>query len=233
MCELCTTTTTTTTTTTVHSTPLHSTPLHSTPLHCPPTFAVHSTLLSSPLHCPLKRAKATVKRTAPSVAVPAADRSKRARPSTPPPSTPDSSSSHSSAATESDGPLGALSDDFDYTSDSSHLTSSRSQSNSPPPLTPPLFDPQQCQLSRLPIFRERNIVSREAAAAAAETAAVPKKTESELEQLTVAQWLEYHLTHPKAAVHRKYLFSDEQYCTLLSYVTTYAPSGKRGGRLRV
>ena len=170
--------------------------------------------------------KATAKRAAASVTLRVADDSKRARLSTlspiSPPSTPISGSSHSSTATESDGPLSALSEDSDDSTADSPSASSPSAALSPPALVS-LLGPDKCQPSSLPIFREHNIVSREPAQAAAVAAAAPMKTASELEPLTFAQWLDYHLTHPSAASNRGYLFSDEQYWHMLAYVTNYGP----------
>ena len=74
-----------------------------------------------------------------------------------------------------------------------------------------VFDPNECRASRFPIFQEADIVNRETSA---------DLSERELERLTFTQWLAWHLTHPSLKVQRRYLFSDEYYCTLLGYLTS-------------
>lgn len=79
------------------------------------------------------------------------------------------------------------------------------------------FDPEQCRPSYLPIFRTSDIVVRELSG---------DRSEKELHDFTFTQWLDYFLTHPSFAGERGYLFSDEQYCTLLGYLTYDKPDAR-------
>ena len=87
------------------------------------------------------------------------------------------------------------------------------------------FDPDECQISRWPIFRSQNVVKRVGPPPA-------DKTEDELKQLTFAQWLEYFLSHPAYKVERGYMLSDEQYVLLLDFVTSEILSAAEFVRLR-
>ena len=139
-------------------------------------------------------------------------RSRRAQ-SVSPPSRPTSS-------TESDDTLEWLSDSSaaspreplssSFPSSSSHSSPASASTSTPASDSTRLFDPDECQPSRLPIFRDRDSVAR---------SPVEQKTPEQLQQLTFSQWLSYYLGAPEFCVQRRYLFSDEQYCTLLGYLT--------------
>ena len=172
--------------------------------HTPHTVQspLHSTALSTPLHSSPLQSTMGSKQTAAKRAAAASDSAagaagKRVRVHSPPPSPVSPLSDSSFASTDSDEPV-------------------LIESVAPSAAEIAVVNPTQCLTSLLPIFREHHTVTRE-------PSATPKKTEQQLHELTFAQWLDYHLSHPSCATQRSYLFSDEQYCLLLSYVT----SGRR------
>lgn len=79
-----------------------------------------------------------------------------------------------------------------------------------------LFNPDECRPSRLPIFRVSDILTRQPAA---------DRADKEVADFTLkfTQWLEYFLAHPSFAGQRRCLFSNEQYCLLLGYLTNGDP----------
>ena len=74
-----------------------------------------------------------------------------------------------------------------------------------------LYKPDDCKPSRFPIFREHQCVTYQPPAA--------DMTRDELQRLTFRQWLQYYLGHPVYARQRSYMFTDEQYCCMLGFVT--------------
>ena len=126
-----------------------------------------------------------------------------------------SSSPHSpSGSTESDLSPSELSDIHHsrHNSDSRH--------SSPIAATTPitsatadteLFKPDDCKPSHFPIFRDHQRVTYQPPPA--------DLTKDELQRLTFRQWLDYWLGHPAYKKQRTYMFTDEQYCLLLGYMT--------------
>ena len=73
------------------------------------------------------------------------------------------------------------------------------------------FKPDDCRPSRFPTFREHQCVTPPRPSA--------DITDDELQRLTFREWLDYYLGHPKYERQRAYMFTDEQYCRMLGYVT--------------
>ena len=76
------------------------------------------------------------------------------------------------------------------------------------------FNQKATRVSGLPLFRQSDIVHRQPTA---------DMSEAETDKLSFPAYLEYCLTAPSKAGERAYLFSDEQYCTLLNYLTSGDP----------
>ena len=74
-----------------------------------------------------------------------------------------------------------------------------------------LFKPDDCKPSHFPIFRDHQRVTYQPPPA--------DLTKDELQRLTFRQWLDYWLGHPAYKKQRTYMFTDEQYCLLLGYMT--------------